>query len=123
MIVGWRTRQVKKTIYSNIPQSSLADTIIQQIENQILPNRIGKIIDESSYSIVRNGINEILSPYSRFLEDSYVWCDATNNPPETRNREELVVTVGVVFKNYARTVLFTFTAYKNGVSVQEEMAR
>ena len=52
MIVGWRTRQVKKTVYSNIPQSSLADELIDRIVKEVLPPRIGKIIDNSSYSLV-----------------------------------------------------------------------
>lgn len=123
MIVGWRTRQVKKTIYSNIPQSSLADLMVEQIEKQILPSRIGKLIDESSYTTVRNGVTSIVSSYAQFLEDYYVWCDSNNNTAETRNREELIVQVGIVFKNYARMVILTFTAYNNGVNVQEEMMK
>lgn len=123
MIVGWRTRQVKKTIFSNIPQSSLADTMIEAIEKQILPSRIGKLIDESSYSVVRNGVTSIVSSYSQFLEDYYVWCDSNNNPPETRNKEELHVDVGVVFKNYARMVIFTFQSFRNGVDVAVEMTK
>lgn len=123
MIVGWRTRQVKKTVYSNIPQSSLADTIIELIENEILPSRIGKIIDEGSYSVVTMGINSILSSYSQYLEDYYVWCDSSNNTPEMREKEQLVVAVGIVFKNYARTVLLQFMSFRNGVSVQEEMMK
>ena len=123
MIVGWRTRQVKKTVYSNIPQSSLADTIIELIVNQVLPSRIGKMIDESTYSVVRSGCNQILSTYSQFLEDYYVWCDGDNNTPEMREKEELVVTVGVSFKNYARTILLTFSSYRNGVDVKEEMTK
>lgn len=123
MIVGWRTRQVKKTVYSNIPQSSLADTIIELIENEILPSRIGKIIDEGSYSVVTMGINSILSSYSQYLEDYYVWCDSSNNTPEMREKEQLVVAVGIVFKNYARTILLQFMSFRNGVSVQEEMMK
>ena len=123
MIVGWRTRQVKKTIYSNIPQSSLADTIIELIENQVLPSRIGKLIDEATYSVVRSGCGNIMSTYSNFFEDYYVWCDSENNTPEMREKEQLVVTVGVSFKNYARTILLTFSCYKNGVDVKEEMTK
>ena len=121
MIVGWRTRQVKKTVFSNIPQSSLADNIIELIVNQVLPSRIGKIIDESSYSVVRSGCNQILSTYSQFLEDYYVWCDGDNNTPEMREKEELVVTVGVVFKNFARTILLSFNSYRAGTDVEVTM--
>ena len=121
MIVGWRTRQVKKTVYSNIPQSSLADTIIELIVKEVLPSRIGKLIDEASYSVVRTSVNNIMSTYSNFLEDYYVWCDSDNNTAETREKEQLILTVGVVFKNYARQCIFTFVSYKNGVNVEEAL--
>lgn len=121
MIVGWRTRQVKKTVYSNIPQSSLADTVIEEIVDQVLPLRIGKLIDESSYSLVRNGCESILNTYTNFFEDFYVWCDSENNTPEMREKEELVVTVGVVFKNYARTVELTFRSFRAGTNVEETL--
>ena len=123
MIVGWRTRQVKKTVFSNIPQSSLADNLIELIEKQVLPSRIGKLIDESTYSVVRTGCNSIISAYQNFLEDYFVWCDNENNTAETKEREELIVTVGVVFKSIARTVLFTFSSYRNGTNLVEEMTK
>lgn len=121
MIVGWRTRQVKKTIFSNIPQSSLADTIIELIEKEVMPGRIGKLIDEASYSVVRSGVGNIMSAYSNFFEDYYVWCDGENNTPEMREREELVITVGVVFKNIARTVLLQFNVYPSGTDVEVKL--
>ena len=121
MIVGWRTRQVKKTVFSNIPQSSLADNLIELIVNQVLPSRIGKVIDESSYSVVRTGCNSILSTYSQFLEDYYVWCDGDNNTAEMREKEELIVSVGVVFKNFARQIIFTFNSFRSGVDVEISM--
>ena len=123
MIVGWRTRQVKKTVLSNIPQSSLQDQLIEQIEKQVLPSRIGKIIDESTYSVVRSGCNNIISGYAQYLEDYYVWCDSENNTPQTRENEQLIVTIGVSYKNFARTILLTFTCYKNGLDVKEEMMK
>lgn len=121
MIVSWRTRQVKKTIFSNIPQSSLADTIIELIEKEVMPYRIGKIIDEGSYAIVRSGVGNIMSAYSQFFEDYYVWCDGENNTPEMREREQLVITVGVVFKNIARTVLLQFKVYPSGTDVEVKL--
>lgn len=121
MIVSWRTRQVKKTIFSNIPQSSLADNIIELIEKEVMPGRIGKLIDESSYSAVRSGVGNIMSAYSNFFEDYYVWCDGDNNTPEMREREELVITVGVVFKNIARTCLLQFNVFKTGVDVKVKL--
>ena len=62
-----------------------------------------------------------MSAYSNFFEDYYVWCDGENNTPEMREREQLVITVGVVFKNIARTVLLQFNVYKSGVNVEEKL--
>lgn len=122
MIVGWRTRQVKKTVYSNIPQSSLADELIDRIVKEVLPPRIGKIIDNSSYSLVTMGCNSILNQYAQYLEDYYVWCDDENNTPETKENEQLVVTVGLVYKNFSRTILLNFVAFRNSnVSVEERL--
>ena len=123
MISGWRTRQVKKTDLSNIPISSLVDTLIEQIEKNVLPSRIGKMIDEASYSVVRSGCNSILGTYSNRLEDYYVWCDSENNTAEMRNQERLVVAVGIVPKKFARTILLNFNIYKSGVDVEVEMTK
>jgi len=123
MIVGWRTRQVKKSDFSNIPISSLADTIIELIEKNVLPSRIGKMIDEASYSVVRSGCNSILGTYSNRLEDYYTWCDSDNNTAETRNQEELIVAVGIVPKKFARTILFVFNLFKSGDISVEEMLK
>ena len=84
-----------------------------------MPSRIGKLIDEASFSVVRSGVSNIMSAYSNFFEDYYVWCDADNNPPETREREELHLTVGVVFKNLARMVILNFVTMKSGTNVEE----
>lgn len=123
MIGGWRTRQVKKTDLSNIPISSLVDTLIEQIEKNVLPSRIGKMIDEASYSVVRSGCNSILGTYSNRLEDYYVWCDSENNTAEMRNQERLVVAVGIVPKKFARTILLNFNVYKSGIDVKVEMTK
>lgn len=123
MIGGWRTRQVKKTDLSNIPISSLVDTLIEQIEKNVLPSRIGKMIDEASYSVVRSGCNSILGTYSNRLEDYYVWCDSENNTAEMRNQERLVVAVGIVPKKFARQIILQFSIFKSGVDVKVEMTK
>lgn len=123
MISGWRTRQVKKTDLSNIPISSLVDTLIEQIEKNVLPSRIGKMIDEASYSVVRSGCNSILGTYSNRLEDYYVWCDSENNTAEMRNQERLVVAVGIIPKKFARQIILQFSIFKSGVDVKVEMTK
>lgn len=123
MIIGWRTRQVKLSVYSSIGQSSLADTLLELIVRNVLPPRIGKLIDETSYMNVRCGCNSILGAYSKFLEDYFVLCSNVNNTSETRNQQQLMVSVGVVFKGYAETIQFSFVTYRNGVNVEEELTK
>lgn len=123
MIVSWRTRQVKENVYSFIGQSSLADTLIELIEQNVLPYRIGKLIDESSYSEVRNGCDVILKTYANFLEDYIVICSNENNDDETRASQTLVVDVGVIFKGYAQRVHLNFRSFKQGVNIQEEILK
>lgn len=123
MIIGWRTRQVKLSVYSSIGQSSLADTLLELIVRNVLPPRIGKLIDETSYMNVRVGCNAILDAYQKFLEDYFVLCSNVNNTPETRNQQQLMVSVGVVFKGYAERIIFSFCTYRNGVNVEEELTK
>lgn len=122
MIEGWRSRQVARTtVFSYAGQSSLADTIIELIQKNVLPQRIGKLIDDTAYSAVRTGCNQILETYQQWLEDWYVLCDDTNNTGDTKNAQKLMVSVYLVFKGYAKQVVFNFIALKNGVSVQEQL--
>ena len=123
MIIGWRTRQVKLSVYSSIGQSSLADTLLELIVRNVLPPRLGKLIDETSYMNVRSGCNAILNTYQKYLEDYFVLCDSSNNTPETRNQQQLMVSVGVVFKGYAEKIIFNFVTYRNGVNVEEEISK
>ena len=123
MIIGWRTRQVKLSVYSSIGQSSLADTLLELIVRNVLPPRLGKLIDETSYMNVRSGCNAILNTYQKYLEDYFVLCDSSNNTPETRNQQQLMVSCGVVFKGYAEKIIFNFVTYRNGVNVEEEISK
>lgn len=123
MVVGWKTRQVKLSVYSSIGQSSLADTLLELIVRGVLPPRIGKLIDETSYMNVRSGCNAILNTYQRFLEDYYCLCDSSNNTDETRNQQQLMVSVGIIFKGYAEKIVFSFCTYRNGVNVSEALSK
>ena len=123
MIIGWRTRQVKLSVYSSIGQSSLADTLLELIVRNVLPPRLGKLIDETSYMNVRSGCNAIFNTYQKYLEDYFVLCDSSNNTPETRNQQQLMVSAGVVFKGYSEKIVFNFVTYRNGVNVEEEISK
>ena len=121
MIEGWKTRQVKETVYSYIGQSSLTDTILELIVKNVLPPRIGKLIDDTTYSAVRSECNTILRTYSQWLEDYYVLCDDTNNTDETKNAQRLQVAVGIIHKGYASQIDFNFSTFKNGINIEEEI--
>ena len=113
------TRQTKFTVLSDIGISSLVDTILELIEKNVLPQRVGKFIDDVAYSNVRSGCNSILDAYAYALEDRFVLCDSTNNTPEMRNNETLVATVGIIPKKYAKKIIFNLTLHKSGVDIEE----
>lgn len=113
------TRQTKFTVLSDIGISSLVDTILELIEKNVLPQRVGKFIDDVAYSNVRSGCNSILDAYAYALEDKFVLCDSTNNTPEMRNNETLVATVGIIPKKYAKKIIFNLTLHKSGVDIEE----
>ena len=124
MVVGWRTRQVvRKSAYSYISQSSLADTIVDLVERNVLPLRIGKIIDETAFSAVRTGCETILRNYSRFLDDYVVICDSRNNSDDTKADQKLIVAIGVQFAGFAEKIMFTFSSFRQGVNVEEEILK
>lgn len=123
MIEGWRTRQLALNVYSGIGQSSLADTLINNIVSNILPFCIGKLIDDTIYSYVRTNIESLLNNYSEPLEDFFVLCSDENNTSDTKNAQKLMVSVGVVFKGYAERVIFNFVSYRNGTNVEEELTK
>lgn len=123
MIEGWRTRQVALNVYSGIGQSSLADTLVNNIVQNILPFCIGKLIDDTIYSYVRSNIEALLNDYSEPLEDFFVLCSDENNTADTKNAQKLVVSVGIIFKNYAEKVIFNFVSYKSGTDVEEALTK
>lgn len=113
------TRHTNLSVLSDIGISSLVDTILELIEKNVLPKRIGKLIDDTAYTDVRSGCNSILSAYANALEDYYVLCDNTNNTAEMRNQETLVVEVAIVPKKYSKKIILSLSLYKSGVDVEE----
>ncbi len=118
-IDGAKTRNMKKNAYASIGVSSLADTLLSLITSEVLPPRLHKLIDETSYSNVRSGCNSILSTYSTPLEDYLVICDNTNNTPETKAKETLVVQVSVIYKSYANKIHLVLSSSKSGTDLEE----
>ena len=121
MIEGWKTRQIKNTVYSDIGPCITRNTILYLISKS-LPNRIGKFIDEDSYSKVRNMLNTVMSTYSNAFEDYEYKCDNENNTSVTKQNQELIVQLAVIYKAYAQTITFTLTATDFGTDVSEALA-
>lgn len=119
IIKSWRTRQTRLSDYSYIPQSSLADWIVERVENEVLPYQTGKEIDDYHMTIVKNKTDSILGSVGQWLEDYYTLCDKTNNTAETRAQQKFILTVGVVFVGYTNTIEFTFINSPAGTSVEE----
>ena len=119
IIKSWRTRQSRISDYAYIPQSSLADWIVERIESEVLPYQLGKEIDDFHMSVVKTKADQILSSVQLWLEDFYVLCDRSNNTDETRAQQRFILTVGVTFVGYANTIEFTFINSPAGTSVEE----
>ncbi len=119
IIKSWRTRQTRLSDYSYIPQSSLADWIVQRIETEVLPFQLGKEIDDFHMSVVRGKSEQILASVDPWLEDYYVLCDRSNNTAETRSQQRFILTIGVIFVGYTNTIEFTFINTPAGTSVEE----
>ena len=123
MIKSWKTRQVRETVLSYIGQSSLLDTIMDLVIRNVLPPRIGKLIDDTAYSEVRLGCDTICRNYSKYLEDWLCLCDDTNNTDETKNSQRLQVALGLIFKGYAARIDFTVSVERNGVDIKEALTK
>lgn len=119
MIKSWRTRQTRISDYAYIGQSSLADWIVDLIETQVLPFQLGKAIDDFHMNLVKSKTETILSSVQRWLNDSYVLCDRTNNTAETQQQQKFILTVGVQYTAYSNIIEFTFINTPQGVSVSE----
>jgi len=123
IIKSWRTRQTRLSDYAYIPQSSLADWIVERVESEVLPYQLGKEIDDFHMSVVKTKTDQILSSVQLWLEDFYTLCDRTNNTDATRAQQKFILTVGVVFVGYTNTIEFTFMNSPAGTSVEETIKK
>jgi len=119
IIKSWRTRQTRLSDYAYIPQSSLADWIVDRIETEVLPLQLGKEIDDFHMTVVKNKSEQILQSVSQWLEEFYVLCDRSNNTEATRAQQKFILTIGVVFVGYTNTIEFNFINTPAGTSVEE----
>jgi hypothetical protein len=119
MLVGWRTTQIRESVYSYIAQSVQADMIINQVTNLVLTQQKGKPNDDYHRSQVKSKTDTILSNYSRGLDAFFTKCDRQNNTDAILNQQKFILSVAVRFISYASTITFNFITTPFGVDIEE----
>lgn len=119
MIVSQRTTQTRLSDYSWIAHSGLADTIVKNIEDQVLPFQVGKLNDTTHQTQVKMQTETIMSNFTDLLNDYYVKCDDENNSDEIKAQRKFVLTVGVQFTPFSEIIEFIFINTAQGTDVEE----
>ena len=119
MVVSQRTRQVKKTVMSYIAQSFIVDTIMSRVLKEVLPEKIGAMLDEDTYNEVSTQGNSIMRQYSKAVEDYIFLCSTDNNSDTDRANQHMNVDLGMILRGYAETITFNVSLGNNGVDVKE----
>jgi len=119
MIRASRTTLSVESDYSYIEHSGLADYIISTVVREVLPLQIKKPNDDFHRVTVRSKTEAILQEVEALLEDYAVKCDRENNGSDVLNQKKFVLTVGVQFTPFAKTIDFIFINSRNGVDIQE----
>jgi hypothetical protein len=123
MITSWRTRQTRLSDLSYIGQSSLADYILKTINTQVIPFQIGKLNDDYHREVVTTKCQSILNSLTKWVSDSVVICDRTNNTADMLQQQKFILTVGVVFIPYANVIEFNFIIGRQGVDITEQIKK
>lgn len=120
-----RTTQSMQSDYSSIGHTRLADYLIYNILNKVLPYQLFKLNDTDHRARVKSQIETIISPVTanpfNLLSEFLVKCDGENNNAEVLSREEFVVSVAIKFTPFGRWVKLFFTNTAQGVSVESEV--
>jgi hypothetical protein len=120
VIVGDRTSaSTILTDYSFTIHSEIANYILENIEQQVLPAQIGKANDSFHREQVRAKADLIVSQVSDYLEDYYIQCDEDNNNADVRNLRKFILTIGVIFEKNSQTIEFIFINSRSGLDIQE----
>jgi hypothetical protein len=120
VIVGDKTSSSTiLTDYSYTIHSEIANYILENIEQQVLPAQIGKPNDTFHREQVRAKADLIVSQVSNYLEDYYIQCDESNNNADVRNLRKFVLTIGVIFEKNSQTIEFIFINSRSGLDIQE----
>ena len=123
MIISQITSQLEETDYTYIGHSRLADLLLENIINQVLPFQVDKLNDVERRAIVKSQAESIVSivagaPYN-LLEDYLVVCDESNNTAEVRNRREFKLDVIIIFTKFSSKIRFVFTNTPSGTNLEE----
>lgn len=123
MIVSQKTRQVKLTVFSYISQSSIIDTILSRIIAEVFPSKIGKVLDGTLFTKTTLGMEQIVRTYAPWLEDWICLCDYSNNTDETRQNQQLMANLGIIFKGNAEKIILNCAVGSIGTNVQELVSK
>jgi len=120
-----RTTQSMQSDYASIGHTRLADYLIDNIINKVLPYQLFKLNDTDHRARVKSQIDTIISPITanpfNLLSDFIVKCDEENNNAEVLSREEFVVSVAIKFTPFGKWIKLFFTNTAQGVSVESEV--
>ena len=120
-----RTTQSMQSDYASIGHTRLADYLIDNIINKVLPYQLFKLNDTDHRARVKSQIETIISPVTanpfNLLSEFVVKCDEENNNAEVLAREEFVVSVAIKFTPFGKWVKLFFTNTAQGVSVESEV--
>ena len=111
--------------YASIGHTRLADYLIDNIINKVLPYQLFKLNDTDHRARVKSQIDTIISPITanpfNLLSEFVVKCDEENNNAEVLSREEFVVSVAIKFTPFGKWIKLFFTNTAQGVSVESEV--
>lgn len=120
MIEADKTTQINPlSDYSFTIHSDLADNMIQQIVDQVLPYQINKPIDDFHLGQVQLLADQIIGQFTAYLEEFVAVSDRRNNTDETRAQRIFVLTVGVKFTVNSQFIQFNFINGPQGLAIEQ----
>lgn len=123
MIVSDKTSITTLSDYSFIPHSRVADFIISNIVNNVLPFQLTKLNDTTHRSIVRSQAESIITPLLRapynLLRDAFVKCDEENNNDEILAQRKFILSCAIKFTPFSETIQLVFVNVEQSIDVRE----
>ena len=113
MITSQRTSLTTLSDYSFIGHSRLADYIISNTIEFVIPNQIEKLNNNTNRTKARVKTESILSPLLaeplQLLRQGVVKCDSENNNDIVLSQKKFVLAIGVKFTPFSRLIDLIFT--------------